>query len=174
MFHAPMFALNADAERNACAPSHPRSTPTGRRLHGSAQIRVRPIAHARAHRRTRGRVCGAAVYVAVRMDVCVMYIEPNAEPSGPIAAAPSMLCHSTSPCASAAQPRSTALRAVAYKPHGCNRHNRHIDLMLATPRCAISARASGGRQHTLAIVETLATFHLEMSSLNVGRAVDEG
>ena len=34
--------------------------------------------------------------------------------------------------------------------------------------CAISARASGGRQHTFAIVETLATFHLEMSALNVG------
>ena len=30
VFHAPMFALNADAEANACEPSHPRSTPTGK------------------------------------------------------------------------------------------------------------------------------------------------
>ena len=124
VFHALMFALNADAKPNACAPSHPRSTPTGMRSHVSERMRARPIAHARARTRTQhvGRVCAAAVYVAVRMDVCAMYIEPNAEPSGPIAAAPSMLCHSTGPCASAAQPRSTALRAVAYKPHGCNRH----------------------------------------------------
>jgi hypothetical protein len=30
VFHAPMFALNADADWNACEPSHPRSTPTER------------------------------------------------------------------------------------------------------------------------------------------------
>jgi hypothetical protein len=30
VFHAPMFALNADAEWNACEPSHPRSMPTER------------------------------------------------------------------------------------------------------------------------------------------------
>ena len=28
VFHAPMFALNAVADWNACEPSHPRSTPT--------------------------------------------------------------------------------------------------------------------------------------------------
>jgi hypothetical protein len=28
VFHAPMFALNADADKNACKPSHTRSTPT--------------------------------------------------------------------------------------------------------------------------------------------------
>jgi len=30
VFHAPMLALKADAEENACEPSHPWSTPTGR------------------------------------------------------------------------------------------------------------------------------------------------
>ncbi len=30
VFHAPMFALNAFADSNACEPSHPRSTPTER------------------------------------------------------------------------------------------------------------------------------------------------
>jgi hypothetical protein len=30
VFHAPMFALNADAEANACEPSRTRSTPTER------------------------------------------------------------------------------------------------------------------------------------------------
>ncbi len=30
VFHAAMFALNADAEPNACQPSHSRSTPTER------------------------------------------------------------------------------------------------------------------------------------------------
>jgi hypothetical protein len=28
VFHAPMFALNAFASRNACEPKHTRSTPT--------------------------------------------------------------------------------------------------------------------------------------------------
>jgi hypothetical protein len=48
VFHAPMSALNALAPSNACAPSHPRSTPTGRRSHVSARMRARPIAHVRA------------------------------------------------------------------------------------------------------------------------------
>jgi hypothetical protein len=44
VFHAPMFALNADIEANACKPSHMRSSPTeSARL---ARVRVRPNAHA--------------------------------------------------------------------------------------------------------------------------------
>jgi hypothetical protein len=62
VFHAPMSALNADAYTNACAPNHPRSTADGTRSHGSARMRARPIARARAHARTdaaRGRVRAA-------------------------------------------------------------------------------------------------------------------
>ena len=71
VFHAPMFALNADAAWNACAPNHPRSTPTGRRSHVSARMRARPIAHAqtRAHgHSTRARECGGLAS-AIRSSV---------------------------------------------------------------------------------------------------------
>ncbi len=62
VFHAPMSALNADANANACGPNQPRSTADGTRSHGSARMRARPIARARAHARTdaaRGRVRAA-------------------------------------------------------------------------------------------------------------------
>ena len=70
-----------------------------------------------------------------------------------------------------------ALALLRYEPWHTSRtaaidKAHRLDARNAT--CAISARASGGRQHTLAIVETLAVFHFEMSSLNVGLAVDEG
>jgi hypothetical protein len=50
VFHALMFALNADAERNACAPKPHAVHADGKGSHGSAQMRARPIpyAHARA------------------------------------------------------------------------------------------------------------------------------
>ncbi len=48
VFHAPMFALNADAEKNACEPSHPRSTPTER-----ARMSRRGCVGAQSHTRTR-------------------------------------------------------------------------------------------------------------------------
>jgi hypothetical protein len=63
VFHAPMFALNADAEMNACEPRPPAVDADGRRSHVSARMRGRPIAHARARARAHGRstqarVCG--------------------------------------------------------------------------------------------------------------------
>ena len=75
VFHAPMFALNADAEANACAPSHPRSTPTGRRSHVSARMRARPIshAHARAHGRNRGACAHAHAYLSQQYTHTYMY-----------------------------------------------------------------------------------------------------
>jgi hypothetical protein len=64
VFHAPMFALNAHAVRNACEPSHPRSTPAGRRSHVSARMRGRPIAHHTRARTgaARGRACAAGAH----------------------------------------------------------------------------------------------------------------
>jgi hypothetical protein len=62
VFHAPMSALNAEAYKNACEPSRPRSTPTGTRSHGSARMLWRPIPHAHARALTdaaRGHVCAA-------------------------------------------------------------------------------------------------------------------
>jgi hypothetical protein len=71
VFHAPMFALNADAERNACEPSQPRSTPTegartfrrgcaGSQSHTHKRAGSQSHMHTRAHRdAARGRVCGA-------------------------------------------------------------------------------------------------------------------
>ncbi len=72
VFHAPMFALNADAALNACEPRPPAvDAADGRRSHVSARMRARPIAHAhtrapnrtRTHARAHGRstcarVCG--------------------------------------------------------------------------------------------------------------------
>ena len=68
VFHAPIFALNADADWNACEPNHKRLRAEphavhadGKGLHGSARLRVRPNPHARARAHTcpkaaRGRV----------------------------------------------------------------------------------------------------------------------
>jgi hypothetical protein len=71
VFHAPMFALNADAERNTCEPSHPRSTPTARARMRRRRMRERPIAHAHTRARTdaaRARVCGGRAS-AIRSSV---------------------------------------------------------------------------------------------------------
>jgi hypothetical protein len=85
VFHAPMFALNADAEWNACEPYHPRSTADGKRSHVSARMRGRPIAHAHARARTqhvgacvrRARIGDPFVLVARRaciwIHACIMY-----------------------------------------------------------------------------------------------------
>ncbi len=71
VFHAPMFALNADADASACGPSQPQSTPTeGARMwrgcvcaQSHTHTCTRPIAHAHmrapAHgRSTWARACG--------------------------------------------------------------------------------------------------------------------
>ena len=69
VFHAPMFALNADAEENACEPSHTRSTPTeGARMCRSGC--VGPQSYTHMHTRTdaaRGRVYAACPH---RRSVC--------------------------------------------------------------------------------------------------------
>jgi hypothetical protein len=72
------------AHARAHTASHTRARIGGAATHNgprriddpAERVRPRPIAHAHAHRRTRGRICGAVIYVAMRMDVCVMYIEP--------------------------------------------------------------------------------------------------
>ena len=74
VFHAPMFALNADAPLNACEPSRTRSTPTeGARMcrRGCVGAQSHPIAraHTRAHgHSTRARVCGGLAS-AIRSSV---------------------------------------------------------------------------------------------------------
>jgi hypothetical protein len=71
VFHAPMFALNADAEMNACEPRPPAVDAGGRRSHVSARMRGRPIAraHTRANgRSTRTHVCGGPTS-AIRSSV---------------------------------------------------------------------------------------------------------
>jgi hypothetical protein len=57
-FHDAMFALNAHADSNACDEPHPVDA-DGTRLHGSARMRGRPIAHAHTDA-AHGRVCAAA------------------------------------------------------------------------------------------------------------------
>jgi hypothetical protein len=55
VFHAPMFALKADAEWNACAPkrSRTRSSPTGKGPHGLGfRVLAEPAARARQRVRT--------------------------------------------------------------------------------------------------------------------------
>jgi hypothetical protein len=79
VFHAPMSALNADAEANACEPNHPRSTPTERartvrRGHVRADIQTHTCAHTLApaqHVRAsavRARIGDPILDVAMRMD----------------------------------------------------------------------------------------------------------
>ncbi len=60
VFHAPMFALNADAELNACAPEPTAVHADGTRSRVSARMRARPIAHAQA-RDARTQHVGAGV-----------------------------------------------------------------------------------------------------------------
>ncbi len=71
VFHAPMFALNAFADLNACAPSHPRSTPTERaRMSRRGCVRAQSHTHTRAHTdAARGRVCGGPAS-AIRSSGC--------------------------------------------------------------------------------------------------------
>jgi hypothetical protein len=56
VFHAPMSALNADADQNACEPSQPRSTPTER-----ARMCRRGCAHKHTRARARTQHVGACV-----------------------------------------------------------------------------------------------------------------
>jgi hypothetical protein len=60
VFHAPMFALNADAAWNAWEPGHPRSTPSeGARMCRRGCAGAESRTHARAHgRSTWARACG--------------------------------------------------------------------------------------------------------------------
>jgi hypothetical protein len=51
VFHAPMFALNADADANACEPNRTRSTPT----EGARTVRRRCAGH-----QTHTRSCACA------------------------------------------------------------------------------------------------------------------
>ncbi len=54
VFHAPMFALNADATVNACEPNRTRSTPTERaRTFRCGYVGAETHNHTRAH--THGR-----------------------------------------------------------------------------------------------------------------------
>ncbi len=67
VFHAPMFALNAFPELNACAPSRTRSTPNGECSHCSTRIRALPNTHGHGV---------AAFYVAIHMDIATcIYIK---------------------------------------------------------------------------------------------------
>jgi hypothetical protein len=85
VFHAPMFALNADAYWNACEPSHPRSTPTeGARMCRRGYMRAQSHAHARARARTqqvdacvrRSRMGDPFILVASRkkVDTCMHHV----------------------------------------------------------------------------------------------------
>jgi hypothetical protein len=64
MFHAPMFALNAAADRNACKPNHTRSTPTERaRMCPCGCVGARSLTHKRARAtHTRARIGGPAAH----------------------------------------------------------------------------------------------------------------
>jgi hypothetical protein len=54
VFHMPMFALNATAERNACGHNHPRSTPAERaRMCRRGCVRARSHTQTQAHGGTR-------------------------------------------------------------------------------------------------------------------------
>ena len=78
VFHAPMFALNADAEESACAPSPPRSTPTRRRSHVSARIACAPDrTRTRAHARTRGARVHAHTYLSQQYMYKITIYEYN-------------------------------------------------------------------------------------------------
>ena len=63
VFHAPMFALNAGADWNACAPNHPRSTLSGKAL-ACVGADAWPPDRTRAHARARTQHAGACVWRA--------------------------------------------------------------------------------------------------------------
>jgi len=79
VFHAPMFALNADASLNACEPRHTQSSTPVERTHTFGRGYVCPQTH--MHAQARARMCdaGACVvharigdaffYEAMRMDI---------------------------------------------------------------------------------------------------------
>jgi hypothetical protein len=166
VFHAPMFALNADAETNACAPTPHALACVGADAWAPNPTRTRTRTHTWAHMWC-SHLCSYG-----HGCMCHEHRDGLAEQSGPIAAAPSML--GMAPAHAPVRHNHALLR---YEPWHTSRTAaidtaHRLDARNAT--CAISARASGGRRHTLAIVDTLAVFHFEMSSLNVGLAVDEG
>jgi hypothetical protein len=57
VFHAPMFALKADAELNACEPRPRRSAAAGKCSHALARMRARPRTHTSARARTHASAC---------------------------------------------------------------------------------------------------------------------
>jgi hypothetical protein len=63
VFHAPMFALNADACENACAPKPHVVHADGRRSHVSARVCGRPYP---THTHTRARISGPAAHNGLR------------------------------------------------------------------------------------------------------------
>jgi hypothetical protein len=106
VFHAPMFALNADAEENACEPKRTRSTPTERaRTIRRRCVRPNPHAHTRTRARTHMWACRldthasvthSSIDVARRMDIdacmyrvdeyhkCVSHMDVRVNMDGPI------------------------------------------------------------------------------------------
>jgi hypothetical protein len=72
VFHAPMFALNADANPNACEPSRTRSIADGKGSHVfGADTRAPKHTHtrARAHGRTSVQVCCAGPHRVIRSSM---------------------------------------------------------------------------------------------------------
>ena len=79
VFHAPMFALNADAEKNACQPKPLAVDADGKRSHGAAGLRGPPYSHAPA--RARAHMCARLwrthafgdpiLCVALHMDIAI-------------------------------------------------------------------------------------------------------
>jgi hypothetical protein len=74
VFHAPMFAVNTDAEMNACKPKPPAVDAVGTRSHVPARMRGQPIAHTHARAQTqhlgtcvrRARIGDSFILVAKR------------------------------------------------------------------------------------------------------------
>jgi hypothetical protein len=87
VFHAPMFALKADAELNACEPIHATLGGGGKCLHASARMRARARTHtsARTHARLGAYVAHArlgdtrvrrSAYGAGRVHVLYIHTDP--------------------------------------------------------------------------------------------------
>jgi hypothetical protein len=71
VFHAPMFALNAVANWNACEPSHARSTPTER-----ARMCRRGCVGALSHTHKRARARTQHVCSCIYIRIYTTYINP--------------------------------------------------------------------------------------------------
>ena len=94
VFHAPMFALNADADRNACDLNHTRCTPTECARTFGADTRARVMKHTRTHThsRTQTHCCTRTkVHAYLRIHVYVYldaYEWPHRIEHRPSASAP--------------------------------------------------------------------------------------